>query len=204
MLRPTLYCISDPANGDPIALLQAAARGAVGFFQFRHKDLDPEERLRIGAALGSVPRRTTHLLVSRSWELARAIGADGVHWPSDDFQRIGPTAERKRAIVGVSVHSLEDAVQAAECGVDYLLLAPVFAPLSKSPGRAPLGLAVLRRVCARVAVPVIALGGMRPEDFGSVLEAGAAGIAGISLFGTPNQFEATLESFRRACGGDTG
>ena len=201
MVLPALYCVSDPANGDPVTLLQWADEFELGFFQFRHKNASPAERLRVGRLLGSVSRRTTKLLVSQSAALARAIGAEGVHFPAGDFPGSGTRAKSKGMITGISVHSLEEAIEAAAEAVDYLMLAPVFAPLSKSTNSTPLGLKVLRQVCAAVGLPVIALGGLTPEHFSAVLDAGAAGIAGISLFATRSRMEAAARNFQIAAAG---
>lgn len=200
--RPVLYCISDPVNGDPATLLRAADSCAVDFFQFRHKGLTEEERRRLAVSLARVRRRHTRLLVNETIDWVRAIGADGVHLPAGAVAVGAARTGLPGKLVGVSVHSLTEAAQGASDGADYLLLAPIFSPLSKSSGWAPLGLGGLRRVCAAVTAPVIALGGMTPERFGGVLDAGAAGIAGISLFSDCAGVEQAAASFRLVCGRD--
>lgn len=196
-VRPALYCISDSANGDPVGLFREVVHCAIELFQFRHKDLPWGERLRTGKSLAAVDRGQTRLLVSRSVELAQTIGADGVHFPSGTL----PTNPRQTGLgemlAGVTVHSLEEALRAAKSPIDYLLVAPVFAPISKPATSEPLGLEKLRLVCSAVRAPVIALGGMTRERFAEVLDAGAAGIAGISLFAGAERVESAVEDFRR-------
>jgi len=71
-------------------------------------------------------------------------------------------------------------------GADYVLLAPIFSPLSKDDGRPALGIEAIREFTRRSPTPVIALGGITNENVAACLEAGAAGIAGISFFETPS------------------
>jgi len=152
--------------------------------QLREKDLDRRELLEaaaIGSSLASQSKRT--FLVNGNVEVALESGAAGVHLPGGGNVR----EARERALgsgrvdftVGLSVHSIQEAVRAEGEGVDYFLLGPVFPPISKQ-GRPPLGLGLLGEACTRLQAPVIALGGITRENYASVLEAGAAGIAGIS------------------------
>ena len=126
-----------------------------------------------------------------------AVGADGVHLPQHGAPIEDARAKLGKKLVGISVHSLPDAVRAAASGADYLLLAPVFSPLSKPSEREPLGLKELQRACHVVATPVIALGGISRENFTEVLDAGAAGIAGISMFADIDGIEDVVARFRK-------
>jgi thiamine-phosphate pyrophosphorylase len=198
--HPVLYCISDSGNGDPVKLFRKVVSCSVDFFQYRYKHLAEEERFQTASVLAELPRRRTRLLINQAISLVIAVGADGVHLP-----RHGASIEDARTalgekLVGISVHSLPDAVRAAASRVDYLLLAPVFSPLSKPSEREPLGLDELQRTCHAVATPVIALGGISRENFTEVLDAGAAGIAGISMFADLDGIEDFAARFRKGSG----
>ncbi|HEY4086326.1 MAG TPA: thiamine phosphate synthase, partial [Bryobacteraceae bacterium] len=65
---------------------------------------------------------------------------------------------------------------------DYAVLAPIFAPLSKPATAPPLGLDALRSIASKAGIPVIALGGITVENAPRCTDAGAAGIAGITMF----------------------
>jgi thiamine-phosphate pyrophosphorylase len=73
---------------------------------------------------------------------------------------------------------------AASEGADYVLFGPVFAPISKNSDLAPLGLEALAQAARAVRIPVLALGGVIQSNISACVEAGAAGVAGISLFQT--------------------
>ncbi|NRF90917.1 thiamine phosphate synthase [Paenibacillus frigoriresistens] len=80
---------------------------------------------------------------------------------------------------GVSIHSAEEAKQRELEGADFVMFGHIFATNSKE-GIPARGLEPLRDVAAQVSIPIIAIGGMRPERVSSVLEAGASGIAVMS------------------------
>lgn len=110
---------------------------------------------------------------------AEHAGVLGVHLPASEHA--GAWRARVPGILGQSVHSLEEARAAAAGGVDYVMLSPVFSPISK-PGdlRPTLGLSGLSEICARVPVPVLALGGVREANAAACLAAGAWGVAGMA------------------------
>ena len=80
---------------------------------------------------------------------------------------------------------MEDVRQAEAEGADYALFGPVFPPLSKPAGIEPRGLEGLAGAAAAVRIPVLALGGVTEESSAACVSAGAAGIAGISMFQNP-------------------
>lgn len=148
--------------------------------QLREKDLAACELLELGRALVD---RGLRVVINTRVDVALACGAAGAHLPSN-----APPPSLWRAIVphgfllGVSCHSLEEALRAEQEGASYILAAPVFHPLSKPSQGPPLGLEKLAEICRAVRIPVWALGGITEDNAGQCAAAGAAGIAGISLF----------------------
>ena len=129
--------------------------------------------------------------------LVQETAADGCHLP---FSRLSDARLLSDGGLwkGISVHSLEEALQASEAHPDYLLVAPVYAPRSKTADHPVLGTSGLRGICRGVAIPVIALGGMAPENFADVLRAGAVGVAGISLFANPLGLAEVVQALQEA------
>lgn len=150
----------------------------VDFIQIREAGLAVRDLCRL---VRQVSSRGVRVLVNDRTDVAIACGAAGVHlrgWSvqASLIREIAP----RGFIVSVACHSEED-VAAAE-DADYAVLAPVFRPLSKADAREPLGIAGFERIARRARVPVIALGGITQENAAVCLAAGAAGVAGISLF----------------------
>jgi thiamine-phosphate pyrophosphorylase len=154
------------------------------WIQIRAKDLPARDLLTLVEAALRLPNpRSTKIIVNSRIDVALAAGAAGAHLPS-----ASPPAERWRKIVppgfliGVSCHMIDE-VRAAEAeGAGYVLFGPVFDPLSKTSPLPARGLTELARAAAAVKIPVLALGGITKDNTESCLAAGAAGVAGISLF----------------------
>jgi thiamine-phosphate pyrophosphorylase len=150
------------------------------FIQIRNAALNARELSALVRAVLGLGLRGA-VLVNDRLDVALATGAAGVHLRS---HAISPLEVRRVVPAGflitVACHCAAD-VLAAE-GADYALLSPIFAPLSKSDDRMPLGLEELSRIAAGAAVPVLALGGITVANARLCVEAGAAGVAGISLF----------------------
>jgi thiamine-phosphate diphosphorylase len=160
---------------------QALAAADVDFIQVREPGMSLHDLAACvrKLVLAGGPR----ILVNDRTDIAIACGAAGVHLRDGSvspliIRRIAPAG----FVVSVACHGAEGVARAAEESADYAVLAPVFAPLSKASGWPALGLDVLRAIASRSPIPVIALGGITEENAGLCVEAGAAGVAGITLF----------------------
>jgi len=84
-------------------------------------------------------------------------------------------------LIGVSCHTVEELVRAEREGADFAVYGPVFATASH-PGAAPVGLEALATAVRAMRIPIYALGGVTEANAPLCITAGAAGVAGISLF----------------------
>jgi thiamine-phosphate pyrophosphorylase len=171
------------------------AEEGVEYVQLREKQLGAGELVRLAAGMVRVFRESggkTKLLVNGRVDVAIAGGADGVHLTSgsgeltaEQVRRVFAATGSGEPVVSASCHSLEDVRRAVGGGVGLVLFGPVFekrvAGLTVVEG---VGLEVLGEACAIAGgVKVLALGGVTRENAGACVEAGAAGVAGIRLFG---------------------
>jgi len=170
------YCITDSA--------EVAARAAVcgvDMIQVRAKNLPARDLLvmvkRVVAEVMGVP-----VLVNTRADIALACGAQGVHLPADS-----PSPEHIRAIapvgflIGVSCHSIDELRRAAREGADFAVYGPIFATRSH-PNSQPIGLDALAAATRAAQLPIYALGGVTEKNAQLCIAAGAAGVAGISMF----------------------
>ena len=188
--RFRLCYITDRHQLPPASLLfhiQEAVRAGLDLVQIREKDLPARELLElVGAAVAAVGRGesgATRVVVNDRLDVAWAAGAQGVHLGTRSLPaQVVRGMVSSDFLVGVSCHSLPEAVAAESAGADYLVLGPVFETPSKVAFGPPLGLGTLQQVTSRVRIPVLALGGITRERVRACREAGAAGVAGIRIF----------------------
>lgn len=209
--RPCLMLVTEPMEPSRlIPIVRAAVAGGVNIVQLRDRDATTQQIEETAAALKSLLPETLFLVNARS-EIACAAGYDGVHLPeyhSDPRQArltVGPNR-----LVGRSVHSLDSAVEAQAQGADYLVAGTIFASASH-PGEKPAGPEFLRRVCAEVSRPVLAIGGVTPENVAGCMQAGAAGVAVLSPimraadpYGVARRYRAALDRDRAGQAGCEG
>ncbi|HIX37190.1 MAG TPA: thiamine phosphate synthase [Candidatus Blautia pullistercoris] len=192
-----LYAVTDRAwTGEKTLLEQVkeALDGGITFLQLREKELGEEEFLREAedmktlAAAYHVP-----FIINDNVELALAIGADGVHVGQEDMEagkvreKLGPDK-----IIGVSAHSVEEAVKAEKSGADYLGAGAVFSTSTKGDAGA-LSMETLKAICSSVSIPVVAIGGIKEENILSLKGTGVAGAAIVSgIFARKNIREACV------------
>jgi thiamine-phosphate pyrophosphorylase len=140
----------------------------------------------------------TRLLINDRADVARAVKADGVHLTSRSLptsvvrDKFGPDF-----LIGVSTHSESEVAQAAKGGADFAVFGPVFETESKLKYGGPQGLAKLREATTIYPnLPILALGGVNLDNAVKCIQAGAAGIAAISLLNDPKQLQGIVEELR--------
>jgi thiamine-phosphate pyrophosphorylase len=162
--------------------LRDAVAAGVDLLQIRERDLETADLAALVSDAVAVTRGTSsRVVVNDRLDVALACGADGVHLRADsiapaDARRIVPPG----FLIGRSVHAVADVSAAADC--DYLIAGTVFPSPSKDDRTPLLGIAGLRAIARAARVPVLAIGGVTAARFDEILEAGAAGVAGIGLF----------------------
>lgn len=181
----SVYVITDQnvAGDRPIHdVVRAAIRGGATVVQLREKTATTREMVELGTALHELTVATgIPLIVNDRVDVALAIDAEGVHLGVDDMpvalarQILGP-----ECIIGASPDTSEGARQAERDGADYLGVGDVYGTPTKGDAGQLIGLEGLVRVVRAVSIPVVAIGGIRPENAGAAIEAGAAGVAVIS------------------------
>lgn len=163
-----------------VEAVAAALAGGVDWVQVRDKGAAADELLRTVQAVQAVAGPLGKgVLVNDRLDVALAAGAAGVHLAR---KSLPPHLARRVAgdglLVGASVHSVEQAIAAAEAGVDYVTFGHVF-PTRSKPGLPPRGPEALREVVEAVDIPVLAIGGITADRVPLVLATGCAGIAVI-------------------------
>mmetsp|Transcript_51887 Transcript_51887/g.86228 ORF Transcript_51887/g.86228 Transcript_51887/m.86228 type:complete len:178 (-) Transcript_51887:55-588(-) len=138
--------------------------------------IEMAKRLKLLARQYEVP-----LIINDRVDVALAVEADGVHVGQDDMPPdIARKLIGKKMLLGVSVGSLQEGLDAQKCGADYVGAGPIFSTSTKSDAGPATGLSLISDLAAELDIPVIAIGGLNKSRVQSVIEAGAAGVAIVS------------------------
>jgi thiamine-phosphate pyrophosphorylase len=181
---PRLYPITDTLIGglSHAEQVERLAAGGATLIQLREKRASPLEFYRAAlAALAAARSAGVRLIINDRVDVAIAVKADGVHLGQDDLP---PDRARlllgEERIIGLSTHTLQQALEADSAPVDYIAFGPVFPTSTKEKADAVVGLEGISEVKSRVSKPLVAIGGITLENAWSVIDAGADSVAVIS------------------------
>lgn len=178
----SLYVVTDRTltKGRPLeVIVDAALAGGAKVIQLREKDLSTRDLYGlVERLLPIVHGRGARLLINDRVDLTLALPIDGVHLarmslpPTETRAMLGPAR-----LIGVSCHSLEEAIEAERGEADFIVFGPLFPTPSKAVYGPPVGLARLREVRRRVRLPILGIGGITVSHTAPVMAAGADGVA---------------------------
>jgi thiamine-phosphate pyrophosphorylase len=186
--RPIVYLITDrrlvrrptttPELTALIDFIERAIAAGIDMIQIRERDLSARQLCSVIGSAGE----SANILVNDRADVA-ASSAAGVHLTTRSMPvDVVRAAFGSQILMGASTHTIDE-VEAAEAGgADFVVFGPVFETPSKLEYGAPVGLDALAQVATRSRIPVLALGGVNLSNYKRALDAGAAGVAGISMF----------------------
>jgi len=197
----SVYVITEPLpDRSPLDIATAAFTGGAGVVQYRHKGASTRELFFHAGRLAALAREQERaLIVNDRVDIALAVRADGVHLGPDDLpvsaarRILGPTV-----IIGASVGTVEEAIEAEAEGASYLGVGCIYGTASKPDAGDPVGPERIAEIRAAVALPIVAIGGVTRERIREVLAAGADGVAVVSaVTRAANMKTATRELIRQ-------
>ncbi len=185
------------AGRSVVEIALAAAHGGATLVQLREKEattrafVDEARALKAALAPLGVP-----LAINDRLDVALAIDADGLHVGQDDM----PVAEARRLMgpgkfIGLSITAVEQVLRPDAQAADYLGVGPIYAQRTKEDAAAPLGIEGLRRARSLTRKPIVAIGGLTPDNSAFALAAGANGLAVVSAIVAAADPEAAARRF---------
>ena len=172
-----------------------ALEGGVTFLQLREKHLTGEELRREARAIQALcAARGVPFVINDDVDLALELDADGVHVGQEDMEagqvraKLGP-----EKLIGVSAHTVEEALLAQSRGADYLGVGAVF-PTGTKRDAGAMTFDTLRAICDAVTIPVVAIGGISGDNVDRLRGSGIAGAAVVSaIFARPDARQAAAD-----------
>lgn len=201
-----LYAVTDrawAADEDVLmAQIEAAIDGGASIVQLREKRLDDAAFLAEAERFTALCRRKGVIsIINDRADIAVQSGADGVHIGQEDLEAgaargiLGPDR-----IIGVSAHSVEEALRAQTAGADYLGVGAAFATGTKADAR-PVSRETIRAITAAVHIPVVAIGGINRKNMAALKGCGLDGVAVVSALFARQDVRAAAEELLRLADG---
>ncbi len=181
-------------------LVSVILESGIRWIQYRDKNVSRAFIFNEAMRLRELTQRYKAMLIINDHpDIAVAVGAEGVHLGQEDMPIKAARKVAGNKIIGISTHSLKEAIDAEKKGADYIGFGPVFMTTTKDAGP-PKGTELLKEIKRNVKIPVVAIGGINAENLTNVFEAGADAVAVASGLISGNVKE-NIERFLRIRGG---
>jgi thiamine-phosphate pyrophosphorylase len=168
--------------------------GGAKVIQIRCKEMADRALLLIAEKLREFTRSfSTKFIINDRVDICLAVDADGVHLGQEDISL--PVARKllRDKIIGVSVHTTEEALKANREGADYISVGPLFPTKTKLNAGAPVGVDLISKIKKLVQIPTIGVGGVNLSNVEKVMRAGADGVAVCSSILTAENITSATE-----------
>jgi len=199
-----ITCEALSRGRDNLTVVRELLAAGVRIIQYREKTKTKKEKYAECLALSQMCREAGALfVVNDDVDLALLTGAGAVHVGQDDLpadavrKLVGPDV-----IVGVSASSMEEAHDAVARGADYLGVGPIYRTATKEDAGEAVGLDLLQEIARTVTLPLVAIGGITPDNIREVMRRGAACAAMISALVGAEDIAAAVQAARRNLSGD--
>lgn len=196
-----LYAVTDRAwlHGKTLyEQVEAALKGGVTCVQLREKELDDDTFLSEAVSIAALCRQYgVPFFINDNVEIAVKCHADGIHVGQEDM-----AASQVRArvgddmMIGVSVHTVQEALDAVKAGADCLGVGAMFSTSTKADADV-LPMSVLKDICDAVDIPVVAIGGIGKHNIGQLAGTGVDGVALVSAIFSADDIESECRELRR-------
>jgi len=192
------YLITDSglSRAGIISDVEQAVACDVEVVQYRNKKGDTREMYEEASRLKEICQDAAFLINDRI-DIALAVDADGVHLGQSDM----PYREARKLlgqdkVIGITVHNLQEALEAQALGADYLGVSPIFQTQTKADAGRPAGINLIEEIRRRVDTPLVAIGGITLANAPQVIKAGADGICAISCVVTKEDAGAEMRKLQ--------
>ena len=181
----SLYLVTDRSlsrGRSTLEIVRAGVAGGVTCVQLREKNCTTLEFIREALSVRDfLYGKRVPLIINDRLDVAMAVAADGVHLGQSDMPlKMAREIVGTDLLIGISAESLEDAIEAAEGGADYVGVSPIYDTPTKTDTAPALGLSGLQAIRRAVDIPLVGIGGLNVDNAASVIDSGADGVAVVS------------------------
>jgi thiamine-phosphate pyrophosphorylase len=200
-----LYPVTDQGlslGRTDLEVLEGMVAGGARIVQLREKRIAKKDFYHLAQAFRQRTAQAGMLLIINDHlEIALACGADGVHLGQDDLPPAAAKELAPELIIGVSTHSLKEALEAQEQGADYVNIGPIFATQTKELSMNPLGPEAIKNIAPKLKIPFTVMGGINRFNIQEVLQAGARRIAVVTAVTKAGDIGQAVQELRKTISG---
>ena len=195
-----LYFITDSrlTRKSVIEDAKSAIKAGVKIIQYREKNKSTSDMFKEAKEIKKLCKENNVLfLINDRIDVALAVDADGVHLGTDEDMpyKYARKLLGSSKIVGLSAHSVKEALKNQELGADYTSIGPIYFTTTKKNSHKPIGLEPVKQLKNKIKIPFVAIGGINEKNIGKVLKAGAKNIAIISAIIAKDNVEKAAKYF---------
>ena len=175
--------------------VKSAIKAGVKIIQYREKEKSIREMIEEAAQIKELCKNKAIFLINDRVDIALAVKADGIHLGQDDIPYEIARSLLGKKIIGLTVHNVEEAIQAKKLGADYISLSPIFETKTKLDAGPAIGIKLIEDIKKSVNISLVAIGGINLENIDKVVKAGVTSIAAISAIITKDDVEGECRKF---------
>lgn len=195
-----LYVITDPDAGRGRSheqIVKAVIASGVKIVQLRDKGAGRKQYFSHAKKIARITKDAGVAFIINDYvDICRAVDADGVHLGQDDLPvSVARSILGEEKIIGVSTHSLKQAIKAKRDGADYISVGPIYPTPSKE-GMLPVGVSLLKKVKQKVKIPIVAIGGINESNIYNVRKAGVGRVGVIRAVVSADNITSTTKRLR--------
>jgi thiamine-phosphate pyrophosphorylase len=193
------YFITDAvlSRRDNISDVKDALKAKVRVVQYRDKTKTSKGLFEEALELRRICKNAVFLINDRV-DIALSVKADGVHLGKQDLPySVARALLGNKKIIGLTVHTLQEAIEAKRLGAQYIGVGPVFPTNTKQDAGSPVGIEFIREIKKQVGLPVVAVGGISLSNAADVVRAGADGLCAISAVVTKKDVRGQIQKFQK-------
>ena len=160
--------------------VENALKAGCKIVQYREKKKDKKTMINEARKIKQICDNKALFLIDDRADVALAVNADGIHIGQDDIPyESARNLLGENKIIGLTVHNVDEAIEAEKLGVNYVGIAPIFETDTKDDIKTPCGIEMIKRIRNQVKVPIVAVGGITKNNVKEVIDSGADSIVSI-------------------------
>lgn len=201
-IETDLYCITSEEHSkgrSNIEVVKELISAGIKIIQYREKDKSVLQKFRECLKIRDLTGDAhVALIINDNIDIAMSLSADGIHLGQDDLPIIEARAlVGDEMIIGISTHSPGQAYEAVEKGADYIGVGPIYKTYTKKDVCEPVGLKYLDYAVKNIAIPFVAIGGIKEHNMLEVAQSGAKCIAMVTEIVGAEDIKGKIEDIRR-------